>query len=391
LTSVAVLWILPLLNVLIVPDKFKGTLPAGRAAEAMARGWHRARPEDTLELLPMTDGGDGFGEVLGKLLLAAPHKIRTVNAAHQQCVTKWWWHTETKTAVVESAAAIGLAMLPPGKFHPFQLDTLGLGLMLKRIAERGVRRCLVGIGGSATNDGGFGLARALGWEFVHRDGNRIERWTELPNLKSITLSKQELPFEELMVATDVANPLLGCNGATRVYGPQKGLKAEHLAFAEGCLRRMAGAVSRPFGSENAHLPGAGAGGGLGFGLVTFAGARLIRGFELFAEQAGLERHLRQSQLVITGEGALDNSSLMGKGVGEIARRCQQLNIPCLGFSGLVDLNPAESRMFAQVHALTELTSPNRAKTEAAYWLPRLAFEVAKNWRRNGNPDRTKSR
>src|SRR5215471_1766364 len=118
------------MKVLIVPDKFKGTLAAGPVAEAIGRGWHRARPSDTLDLLPMSDGGDGFGEVLGKLINATPKKLQTVNAAHQSCEAKWWWQPKTKTAVIESASAIGLAMLPARKFHPFELDTLGLGLML---------------------------------------------------------------------------------------------------------------------------------------------------------------------------------------------------------------------------------------------------------------------
>src|SRR5215470_17235582 len=128
---------------------------------------------------------DGFGEVLGKLINATPKKLQTVNAAHQSCEAKWWWQPKIKTAVIESASAIGLAMLPARKFHPFELDTLGLGLMLRAVAERGARRCLLGIGGSATNDGGFGLARALGWEFLDCGATPIERWTDLSGLRWI--------------------------------------------------------------------------------------------------------------------------------------------------------------------------------------------------------------
>src|SRR5207245_1241211 len=147
----------------------------------------------------------------------------TVNAAHQPCQAAWWWQPKTKTAVIESANAIGLAMLPSNRFHPFQLDTLGLGLVLKAVAELGVRRCLIGIGGSATNDGGFGLARALGWEFLDERNEAIECWTELTSLTRVRAPRRSHWFDELVVAVDVQNPLLGLHGCTRVYGPQKGL------------------------------------------------------------------------------------------------------------------------------------------------------------------------
>ena len=158
------------LHVLIIPDKFKGTLTAAAAAEAIARGWRKARPHDSLDLLPMSDGGDGFGEVTSALLRARVQRVKTVDAAHRPCVARWWWEPRTRTAIIESAAVIGLAMLPPRRFHPFQLDTLGLGAVVRAAREKGGRRCLMGIGGSATNDGGFGLARALGWEFLDRSG-----------------------------------------------------------------------------------------------------------------------------------------------------------------------------------------------------------------------------
>lgn len=367
------------MQVLIIPDKFKGTLAARPTAEAIARGWRRARPGDTLDLLPMSDGGDGFGEVLGRLLGANLQKVRTLNAAHQPCQVAWWWQPKTKTAVIESATAIGLAMLPPRKFHPFQLDTLGLGLMLKALRDRGARRLLVGIGGSATNDGGFGLARALGWQFFSREGKPIERWTGLSELSLIGSPEKPFEIEQLTVATDVKNPLLGPKGATRIYGPQKGLTARQLPFAELCLRRLTRVATRQLGRNCASAAGAGAAGGLGFGLVTFGGGQLVGGFELFAQQARLDQRLRQAQLVITGEGTLDHSSLMGKGVGRVACCCRELGVPCIGIAGTVALRPSLVRTFTAVHALTKLTSPRVAKSAPAAWLERLAHQVAKNW------------
>jgi glycerate kinase len=364
------------LRVLFIPDKFKGTLTAAAAAEAIARGWRKARARDSLDLLPMSDGGDGFGEVTRALLGARLQHVKAVDAAHCPCVAKWWWEPRTKTAVIESAAVIGLAMLPPKRFHPFQLDTQGLGAVVRAAAKRGARRCLMGIGGSATNDGGFGLARVMGWEFLDRKGELIERWTGLDQLERIRAPQRRRWFSEFVVATDVENRLLGPRGATRVYGPQKGLRPQDFALAERCLGRLARVVKRQFGRDFAREPGAGAAGGLGFGLLAFGGAELQPGFELFARQAALDRRLRAADLVVTGEGAIDHSTLMGKGVGQIARRCRELQIPCIGLAGMVNAGVGAGAFLAQAHALTELTSVAQAKAEAAHWLERLARQVA---------------
>jgi glycerate kinase len=364
------------LQVLIIPDKFKGTLTAAAAAEAIARGWRRARAGDSLSLLPMTDGGDGFGEVTSALLKAKVQRVKAVDAAHRPCVAKWWWEARTRTAIIESASVIGLAVLPPRRFHPFQLGTLGLGAVVRAAAKRGARRCLMGIGGSATNDGGFGLARALGWDFLNHKGELIEQWTGLHQLERIRAPQRRQWFSELVVATDVENRLLGRRGATRVYGPQKGLRPQDFALAERCLGRLARVVKAQFGRDFAREPGAGAAGGLGFGLLAFLGAELQPGFELFARQAALARRLREADLVVTGEGAIDRSTLMGKGVGEIARLCRKLKIPCIGLAGVVSASLGTGALFAQARALTELTTVAQAKAKPAYWLERLAWEAA---------------
>ena len=225
-------------RVLIVPDKFKGSLTAGQAAGAMARGWRKARPEDPLDLLPMSDGGDGFGEVLSILLGARARKEATLDALHRPWRGTWWWQTRDKIAIVESANVVGLAMLPPKKFHPFQLDTFGLGKLLAAAAKAGAKKCITGIGGSSTNDGGFGLARSLGWRFLDRDGEELVEWWRLWELVEIRRPSRPLRLP-LVVAVDVRNPLLGLKGCSRVYGPQKGLLPQDFAFAEKCLRRMA--------------------------------------------------------------------------------------------------------------------------------------------------------
>src|ERR1043166_3479583 len=248
------------LKVLIIPDKFKGTLTARAAAEAIARGWHRARPGDALRLMPMSDGGDGFGEVMSALLHAKGQTVRTVDAAHRACV---------------------------------------------------------------------GGAGACGWEFFDEGGSRIERWTDLGRLERIRAPRVRWCFRELVVAVDVQNPLLGPRGATRVYEPQKGLRCQDFELAERSLRRLGQVFKEELGRDFAREPGAGAAGGLGFGLLAFLGARLEPGFDMFARYTALEHRLRSADLVVTGEGAIDDSTLMGKGVGQVMQRCGELGIPCI--------------------------------------------------------------
>jgi glycerate kinase len=366
---------LGVLNVLIIPDKFKGTLTAGAAAEAIARGWRKVRPLDTLNLVPMSDGGDGFGEVLGRLLHAEERQVEALDAAHRQCQARWWFDSRSRTALIDSAGVIGLAMLPSGKFHPFDLDTYGLGLVIKAAAESGTERCLVGIGGSATNDAGFGMARALGWEFLSSHGP-IERWTDLTSLKRLAPPKPREVFTTCNVAVDVQNRLLGPQGATRIYGPQKGMRPQDFESAEQALEALAKVVRQELGQDYHEVPGSGAAGGLGFGFLAFLGGRLEGGFDLFAAQADLELRLKSADLVITGEGAIDQSTVMGKGVGRVGQWCGKLGIPCIRLAGQVTLECAAGNAFTQSHSLTEVTSLESAKGEPAYWLEHLAGVVA---------------
>jgi glycerate kinase len=368
------------LKVLIIPDKLKGSLTAIDAAKAIAQGWNRSRPQDSLELMPMSDGGDGFCDAMNPLITAKPRTARAVDAAHRPCAVKWALAPGTRTAIIESANVIGLAMLPSGRFHPFNLDTFGLGVLIREVVAAGAQHCLIGLGGSATNDGGFGLARALGWEFHDAAGRPITRWTSLGDLATIRPApKRGRLFARAVAAVDVRNPLLGWHGATCVYGPQKGLHGADLIHGERCLRRLAQVVARALRHDFAREPGAGAAGGLGFGVRAFLNARLEPGFQIFAQESKLEQHLSAADLVITAEGTIDNSSLMGKGVGQIAKRCHELGTPCIGLAGLVNLASRKRRVFTQLRSLTELTVLTGAKRYAAQWLARLATLAAGAW------------
>jgi len=360
-------------RLLIAPDKFKGTLTAAQASEAIAKGWRRARSDDRIELLPITDGGDGFGEIVSGLLQATPQTTKSVDAAHRPCSVNWWWHESSKTAIIESARVIGLAQLPANKYHPFELDTCGLGEVLLAAAEKGARECLVGIGGSATNDGGFGMAGALGWQFFNHHDKKILRWTELHSLAQIRPPDPQRLFERVTVAVDVQNPLLGPQGCTRIYGPQKGLKLEDFEFAERCLEQLSVILAKELHLNCSEEPGAGAAGGLGYGLRCFVGAKLESGFSLFARYAKLEQRLRNVNLVITGEGAIDSSSTMGKGVGELGALCKRLNIPCIVMGGTVLSGAA----FDKTYALApDFVSREEALANPAAHLEVLAAKAA---------------
>lgn len=368
------------LRILIVPDKFKGSLSAMAAAETMARGWLESRPDDAIELLPMSDGGDGFGEILARLLPVEARVCETVDAARRPCKAAWWQDATGGRALIESARVIGLASLPANRFHPFELDTFGLGAVIRAAATAGCARCLVGIGGSATNDGGFGVAKSLGWRFIDPDGGAIVEWTQLSNLARVEPPPANSASPEMIVAVDVQNPLLGPTGASRVYGPQKGLQPDDFPIAEACLGRLAEVVRQDLGLDAAGQAGSGAAGGLGFGLRCFLNARLESGFTLFAEHARLEDRIRGSDLVITGEGAIDPSTFMGKGVGEIARLSESCGVRSLGLAGTLNLGGAdrESGPFTELYGIApDLTNSEDGKREPELWLHRLAAMAAK--------------
>jgi glycerate kinase len=359
-------------RILIVPDKFKGTLTARAAAEAMAAGWLKARPQDRVELLPMSDGGDGFGEVLGSLLRARIRTVRTLDAAHRPIAAHWWLARQPGTAIIEAAQVNGLALLPRGEFHPYKLDTFGLGKVLRAAARSGASRIIIGVGGSSTNDGGFGLARGLGWRFFDGDAHEILEWPDLHRLARVERGAFD-SRAKLTVAVDVANPLLGVGGCSRVYGPQKGLRPRDFAGAEKSLRRLATLLKQQHGLDFASVPGAGAAGGLGFGFCAFAGAQIESGFDLFASAANLAQRIAASDIVLTGEGKIDRQTHMGKGVGRVAMMCAKLKVPCIGLAGILN---EPRKLFSKTAAVTGITSRENALNRPAFFLSELSRKIA---------------
>lgn len=370
-------------KILIAPDKFKGTLSATEAAEAIKKGWLSTNPKDDITKLPISDGGDGFGTLMGQITGAdrLSHTMENGTSCY------WWLDNKSGTAIIESAEIIGITKIyPDGNRNPLSVDSAGLGSLLKilnqpsgKIAEN----IIIGIGGSATNDAGFGMAKQLQWGFHDKQGKEIKNWPQLIHLEKIIKPRPDkLPLENLpsiVVAADVQNPLLGNNGCTQIFGPQKGLLEGDIPNAEAALARLAEVWESQTGENAAMLPGAGAAGGLGFGLHCFAGASVRSGFDVFAQATGLQSKLAKTDIVITGEGALDHQTSMGKGVGELAKLAQINNSKCIGLAGQLNHDHELGALFNQCRALTEITSPDQAKHNTAHWLEKLSAKIAKEF------------
>jgi glycerate 2-kinase len=311
------------MRILVAPDKFKNSLGAREVAESIAAGLRDVLPDATIEMLPVADGGEGTADVIcnargGEWLTCAAH-----DALERAIKARYVWLRERAMAVMEMSEAAGGRHIAPDERDPLRANTFGVGEMLIDATGRGATEVIVGLGGSVTNDGGFGLARSLGFRFLNR--NEVELTgpvSDLLNLEHIS-PPRDLALPRVTIAADVRNPLLGEHGATRTFGPQKGATPQQMTLLEDALARLADVVSRDLGCDFRETPGAGAAGGLGFGLMSFCAARIRSGFDLIAEIVDLEAAIRRADIVITGEGHLDRQTLEGKapaGVAAIARR-----------------------------------------------------------------------
>ena len=325
-----------LMKIVIAPDSFKECLSAPEVAEAMARGARRALPGAEIDLVPMADGGEGTVEALTAATGGEFVDVAVKGPMGEDVTARYGLLDGGRTAVVEMAAASGLALVPKEKRNPRRACTYGTGELMRDALERGARKIIVGIGGSATNDCGAGMARALGYSL------RDERGGELPpggaalkDLEVVDGSGKNPLLEkcEILAACDVKNPLCGPNGASRIYGPQKGADAEAVRLLDEALRRCGEAIEAQLGAAVLDLQGGGAAGGLGAGLVGFAGGHLRPGVEIVAEACGLAERIRGADLVLTGEGRLDGQSAEGKTPVGVARIARDLGVPVVALAG----------------------------------------------------------
>jgi glycerate kinase len=364
------------MHVVVAPDKFAGTLTAVEAADAIARGWARRAPDDELVTVPMSDGGPGFVDVLhaalGGELVAA-----TVPDPYGAPVPATLLRVDA-TVYVEAAQAIGLHLTAEPDRRPRSASSAGLGTLLGHAVDTGARRVVVGLGGSATNDGGAGLLAALG---ATAAGGRLDAGPDgLAGLSSVdlTAARARLAGVELVAATDVENPLLGIVGATKTFGPQKGLTDEELLGVDAHLHRLAELTDRKL----ADAKGAGAAGGAGFALLLLGGTR-TPGVDLVAQAVGLAGRLGGADLVLTGEGAFDFSSRSGKVPYGVAVLAADAIVPCVALAGRVLVGAREMRALGieSAYALVDLVGEERALGAPADALADLAERVARTWSR----------
>ena len=370
-------------RVLIAPDKFKGSLTAREAAAAMAAGWREAWPEAKVVCRPVADGGEGTAEAVCSAL-GGTWREHTVHDPLGRPV-RARYAVAGATAILECSAASGYGLVSPHDRDLLRASTFGTGeLVAHAFAEPDVRKIIVGLGGSATNDGGLGLAAALGYTFLDSAGKPIAPVPgELGRLASIVPPPAQ-PWLDCPVtaACDVQNPLLGPRGATQIYGPQKGLLPSQEATLEHGLRRLAD-VAASLGTDQREVPGAGAAGGLGFGLLTFCGATLAPGFGLVAGLLGLEEAVATADLVLTGEGSADAQSLEGKapyGVAALAKRYGRPVVLVAGHVPPAD-RPALRAHFDAVFALTDTgLTPESCLRDATNILRSVTAKAARAWR-----------
>ena len=323
-------------RILIAPDKFKGTLNAREVAQNIAKGLFDVVPDAQIEIVPMADGGEGTAEAICDARGCSWLECKAHDAVGREIDARYGWIDQEKLAIIEMSEAAGMRRLSESERDPIRATTFGVGEMILDATKRGANEIIIGLGGSATNDGGFGMARALGFRFEFEDEQEQEhgqlRLSDLVDLKEIR-RPVDLLVPTTIAAVDVKNPLLGENGATRVFGPQKGASNRDLDNLERALTKLADVVAADFGFDHRYEAGAGAAGGLGFGLLSFCDATIRPGFEVVAKAVGLEAKMKDADLVITGEGSLDRQTLEGKTPAGVARLARKLGKPVYAIVG----------------------------------------------------------
>lgn len=362
-------------RILFAPDSFKGSIRARLAAQALAAGWRTVRPADELLIAPMADGGEGTLDAFASAHPSAQHMAIDVEGPTGEPVRSSWLYLpqhgdEPSTGVVELASTVGIELLGDAELRPLDASSFGFGQAIRAAIEHGVTRLVLAIGGSASSDGGVGMLEALGARALDERGRPIVRGARgLEHIAELDLAGLlGVPAQGAVVLTDVNSPLLGAQGASRVFGPQKGASEADIGRIEQALGRWAAV----FGDDGCEL-GSGAAGGVGFGLMRW-GAVATRGAEAVADLVGLPGHIRDSDLVITGEGAFDAQSAAGKAVSVVSALAQAARVPVALVAGKIEAPTGE---FVQALSLSDLAASSIAAREhPGRWLEHAGAALA---------------
>ncbi len=365
------------MHVLVAPDKFRGTLTAAQAARAAAAGWRRGRPDDDVAEVPMADGGEGTLDAMVDGLGGERRTVRVSGPLGDPVEAGYGMvpGPSGPTAIVEMARASGLELIAEARRDPKRTTTRGTGELIRAALRERPAQIIVCIGGSATNDGGAGMARALGVRLLDAEGREIVAGgAGLLDLARIDASRLNpaVSRTRFVVASDVDNPLTGPQGASAVFGPQKGATSDDVVLLDRALAHFAAVVHRDLGIDVRHVPGAGAAGGLGAGLVAFLGAHLRPGVGVVMEAVGLRERLSRADLAVTGEGKFDEQSLHGKAPAGVIRAAREAGVPAVVLCGRAEVRPPDVPVFSLVERFGE----GRAMEDARRALEDLAEEVA---------------
>ena len=326
------------MKIVIAPQGFKGNLSALQVARAIVSGIKRVLPDAVTTIKPMADGGEG---TVPALVDATGGKIMTKEVTDPlggRVTAHWGLLSDKVTGVIEMAAASGLPLVPPEKRNPLVTTTYGTGELILAALESGCRKLIIGIGGSATNDGGAGMAQALGAKLVDAKGAALPfGGAALANLERIDVTTLDARLAdcEVLIASDVTNPLCGAQGASAVYGPQKGATPQMVAQLDAALAHYADVIQRDLGVEVKNVPGAGAAGGLGAGLIAFLKAKVIPGIDVVIQASGLVESLKDADLVFTAEGKIDSQTAYGKVPTGVAKKAKEFGLPVIAIAGEV--------------------------------------------------------
>lgn len=329
------------MKILIAPDSFKGSVTAKEAAQAMREGIRKAQPEADVQIIPMADGGEGTMISLVEATGGSFHEVEVEDPLGRPVLGQYAMMGDHRTAVIELASGSGLHTLTKDELDPFSASTYGTGQLISHALNKGIRNFIVCLGGSATNDGGSGILKALGFRFLDGDGNELKPGgLGLSDLHSIDDSRVDPSVREAVfqIACDVNNPLVGPNGASAVFGPQKGATPEMVQELDEALAVFADCIERKTGRSIRHIPGAGAAGGTAGGLLAFLNAELKPGIKVVMEAVHFEELIQQESfdLLLTGEGKIDGQTASGKVVAGLSEVAKQYCLPTVALAGTVE-------------------------------------------------------
>jgi glycerate kinase len=367
------------LRILIAPDKFKGSLASTVVCEIIEKGLLSVHPGLRITRLPLADGGDGLLDMILHYRHAVSRIAAVKDPLGRPVSARWLLAEDGRTAYIEMAAASGLDLLDPTEYDCMRASTYGTGQLIREAIGMGVEEVIIGIGGSATNDGGLGMAAALGYRFLDGLGRELTPCGEsLLQVERIdSADKRSWEGVRFRVACDVKNPLCGPGGATRVYAPQKGATPAMVEMLEAGMQHYARVLEQYTGTEVAGQAGAGAAGGLGAGCMAFLQARLVSGTDLAVEYSGAEHYAREADIIITGEGRLDHQTLQGKLVSGIASLGRKYKKPVLAICGSLGLSP-EDLHAAGITAAFSIVDRPMPLEEAMEDASRLLYSISCN-------------